>query len=276
MSIPFPVSFHLGPLSIQAHLLFETLAFFTGFRYFLYLRKGQRDPITENNRVWIFIGASLGALIGSRILGALESPSALAEGNQPWLRLLASKTMVGGLLGGLAGVEAVKKRIGETRSSGDLFTFPLMLGIIIGRIGCFLNGMAEPAYGLQTNWITGMDLGDGQARHPVTLYEIGFLLLLWVSIRTLERRHQLAEGLRFKLFMIAYLAFRCLLEYIKPREPLLAGLSAIQLACLGGLFYYRITIFKLIFSPGTMIRTRTTTAPSREVRATATDKNHGA
>jgi prolipoprotein diacylglyceryltransferase len=252
--MPLPVSFHLGPLSIQAHLVFETLAFFTGFRYFLHLRKGQRDPITENNRVWIFIGASLGALIGSRLLGALESPSALLTGETGLLKLFGSKTMVGGLLGGLAGVELMKQRIGETRSSGDLFTFPLMLGIIIGRIGCFLNGMAEPVYGLQTNWITGMDLGDGQLRHPVALYEIGFLMLLWFSIWLVEKKFQLQEGLRFKLFMIAYLGFRFLLDFIKPREPLLAGLSSIQLACLAGLAYYRITILKLIFNPRALIR----------------------
>ena len=252
--MPFPVSFHLGPLSIQAHLVFETLAFFTGFRYFLHLRKGQRDHITENNRVWIFIGASLGALIGSRLLGALESPSALVNGNHPWLQLLGSKTMVGGLLGGLAGVELIKQRIGETRSSGDLFTFPLILGIIIGRIGCFLNGMAEPVFGLQTSWITGMDLGDGQLRHPVALYEIGFLLLLWLSMRMIEKKFLLQEGLRFKLFMITYLAFRFLLDFIKPREPVLAGLSTIQLACLAGLAYYRVTIFKLIFNQRALLR----------------------
>jgi prolipoprotein diacylglyceryltransferase len=99
-----------------------------------------------------------------------------------------------------------------------------------------------------------MDLGDGQLRHPVALYEIGFLMLLWVGIRLVEKKIRLQEGLRFRLFMIAYLGFRFLLEYIKPREPLLIGLSSIQLACLAGLAYYRITILKLIFNPRALIR----------------------
>ncbi len=243
----FPVTFHIGPLSLQAHLLLETLAFFIGFRYFLHLRKKQADVITEGNRVWIFIGASLGALVGSRILGALENPSALMAGDTSLMKLFGSKTMVGGLLGGLLGVELIKKKIGVTRSSGDLFTYPLILGIIIGRIGCFLNGVAEPVFGLETSLWTGMDLGDGLSRHPVALYEIVFLLLVWMTLAQTEKIRPLAEGMRFKLFMIAYLAFRFLLDFIKPTDPVLAGLSAIQFACLGGLLYYRVTIFKLIF-----------------------------
>ena len=48
--------------------------------------------------------------------------------------------------------------------------------------------------------------------------------------------------------MIAYLGFRFSLEFIKPREPLLMGLSAIQLACIAGWIYYSGTIKELIFN----------------------------
>lgn len=246
----FPVIFSIGPLSLPAHLVFEVLAFSLGFRYFLHLRKNQQDTITESHRIWIFIGASLGALIGSRLLGVLENPSLLWTGKLAWWQMLGSKTMVGGLLGGLAGVEIMKLRIGEKRSSGDLFTYPLILGICIGRIGCFLNGTAEPVVGLETHAWTGMDLGDGRLRHPIALYEIAFLLLLWLLLYLREKHAQPAEGLRFRIFMIAYLGFRFGIDFIKPVDPLFLGLSGIQWACLMGLGYYRITIFKLIFRAG--------------------------
>lgn len=254
----FPVTIPLGPLSLSAHLLFELLAFSLGFRYFLYLRRRQEDRITESNRIWIFIGASLGALLGSRLLGILENPSLLAAGKLAWWQVLGSKTMVGGLLGGLAGVELMKKRIGETRSSGDLFTFPLILGICIGRIGCFLNGTAEPVVGIETTAWTGMDLGDGKLRHPIALYEIACLLSLWLLLLAIEKKYTPAEGLRFRLFLIAYLLFRFLVDFIKPTDPLALGLSGIQWACLAGLFYYRITIFTLIFKAGTLWTRRPT------------------
>jgi prolipoprotein diacylglyceryltransferase len=234
------------------HLIFETLAFVVGYRYFLYLRARQADPIADHRRTWIFIGAAIGALAGSRILGLLEDPQALLGGKEPWYRLLQYKTMVGGLLGGLAGVELVKLRMGEKRSSGDLFTYPLILGIMIGRVGCFFNGTYEPTFGLPTTAWTGMDLGDGIQRHPVVLYEIAFLGLLWASLVQVERRWQLREGLRFQLFMIAYLGFRFFFEFLKPHHPIATNLSAIQFACLAGWLYYGRTIAALFLDRETL------------------------
>jgi phosphatidylglycerol:prolipoprotein diacylglycerol transferase len=156
-------------------------------------------------------------------------------------------------LGGLIGVETIKKIIGEKSSSGDLFTYPLLLAIIIGRIGCFCNGIFESTYGNETSWIMGLDLGDGKLRHPVTLYEIAFLILLWGLLKFAENKNNFINGFRFKVFMIGYLLFRFFLEYLKPHEILSAGLSVIQLSCLCGLFYYRKTIFKLIFKPAELI-----------------------
>jgi len=184
----FPIELHLGRETIGLHVLFETLGFFLGFRYFLYLRKGRPDPIKDGNRVWIIIGATFGAFLFSRLLGALENPPSLLQSQHPLLYLYANKTIVGGLLGGLLFVEGTKKLLGETQSSGDLFTYPLILAMIIGRIGCFTSGLGEETYGLPTSSFLGIDLGDGLPRHPVTLYEIVFLGLLWLGLVMLERR----------------------------------------------------------------------------------------
>jgi prolipoprotein diacylglyceryltransferase len=179
----------------------------------------------------------------------LEDPAAWKSSAHPLVYLYASKTMVGGLLGGLAGVEITKKFLREKRSSGDLFTYPLILGIIIGRIGCFLSGINEPTYGYVTTAWTGMDLGDGLKRHPIALYEITFLIMLWIILRWCDKNRPLAEGMRFQYFMIAYLLFRWAMEWIKPHTILAAGQSAIQWACILGLIYYRKTILKIIFIP---------------------------
>lgn len=249
----FPVQFKMGNFSLSAHLLLETAAFMLGYRYFIFLRKRQKDQISEYNRVWIFIGAAAGAFLFSRIIGALESPSALRSAAHPLLYIFASKTLVGGLLGGLLGVETIKYLIGEKSSSGDLFTYPLLMAIIIGRIGCFCNGVQESTYGYETSWFTGMDLGDGKLRHPAALYEIAFLTMLWGILAYMEKKNVFINGFRFKGFMIGYLFFRFLLEYIKPHEMLFAGFSMIQICCLAGLIYYRKTIIKLIFKPAKLI-----------------------
>lgn len=216
----------------------EPLGMFIGFRYFLHLRNKKGDGIESGQRIWIIIGAIFGALIGSRLVGGLENPEALMRSGNTLLYFYSNKTLVGGFLGGLAGVELVKKMIGEKQSSGDLFTYPMILALIIGRIGCFGMGVYEETYGIETNFITGMNLGDGIVRHPVTLYEICFLSLLWIGMLQLEKKITLINGSRFKIFMIAYLFFRFMLDYIKPHYSFGIGLSTIQLVCLAGLAYY--------------------------------------
>src|SRR4051812_2722512 len=137
----YPLRFTLGNFSLQAHLFFETLAFFLGFRYFLYLRKIEKDRIDETNRVRIIIAATFGAFIFSRLLGSLENPDQFIKSDSPFLYFFSCKTIVGGLLGGLITVEITKLVLKEKSSSGDLFTYPLLLAMIIGRIGCFTAGI---------------------------------------------------------------------------------------------------------------------------------------
>jgi phosphatidylglycerol:prolipoprotein diacylglycerol transferase len=233
---------------VSLHVLFETLGMAVGFRYFVFLRRKQTDRINDVNRIWIIIAAAFGALVFSRVVGALENPINLFHTKHLLLYLYANKTIVGALLGGLLMVEVTKKIIHERSSSGDLFTYPLILAMMIGRIGCFTSGMAEETYGIPTHFILGMNLGDGVLRHPVTLYEIGFLGLLWVGLAAIERRVKLIDGYRFQFFMIAYFAFRFLLDFIKPRDVLFAGLGTIQICSLIGLLYYSRTIYKILFN----------------------------
>ena len=149
-----------------------------------------------------------------------------------------NKTVVGGFLGGLFGVESVKSIIGEKRKSGDLFTYPIILGLIIGRIGCFSMGVYEQTYGTPSGLPWALNLGDGILRHPVTLYEIFFLLCTWVALVQFENKYGLTEGSRFKIFMILYLLFRFILDFIKPHFTFIIGLSTIQIISFAGLVYY--------------------------------------
>jgi phosphatidylglycerol---prolipoprotein diacylglyceryl transferase len=236
--LKFPIAIEIGSAQILLHVVIEVLAFFVGFRYFLWLRKKQGDIIEAPNRTWIIIGAIIGALIGSRLIGGLEDPSQICKTKNILFYFYQNKTVLGGFLGGLAGVEIVKKLIGEKQASGNLFVYPIILALIIGRIGCFSMGVFEETYGTVTKLPWGMNLGDGQLRHPVSFYEIIFLLLLWWCLKMSQRNFSLQQGALFKLFMIAYLVFRFLLDFIKPHYTFNIGLSTIQLTCIAGLLYY--------------------------------------
>ncbi len=89
------------------HLLCETLAYALGYRLYAHLRARSADRISDDGRQWIFVGATAGALIGSRLLGLLEHPAFLLYPLGSWLYYFTNKTIVGGLVG----VELVKKRL---------------------------------------------------------------------------------------------------------------------------------------------------------------------
>ncbi|MDR7209534.1 prolipoprotein diacylglyceryl transferase family protein [Flavobacterium piscis] len=246
MTIPFePVLFGY---EINIHLILEYSAFFLGYRYYAFLRKRTSDNIVSMNRLSIILGAAIGALLGSRLVGFLENP-VLPSDLPALLHLFNTKTIMGGLFGGLLGVELAKKWIGEKQSSGDLFTFPIILGIFIGRIGCFLSGINEFTYGKETSFFLGMNLGDNLKRHPVALYELIFLVVLFFVLWKLKNKN-LQSGLIFQYFMIAYFAFRFCIEFIKPNNFFLAGLSSIQILCLICMLYYHKTILNLVKNAG--------------------------
>lgn len=234
----FPIDLQIGSLKVDSHFLAETLAFFVGFRYFLFLRKRSGDTIAAENRVMITVAAAFGALLGSRLLGILDHPGILAENAGNFYFYFSAKTIVGGLLGGLVTTEIAKKLLKVEYSSGDLIAFPIMLAMMIGRIGCFLSGLEDATYGVASNLPWAVDLGDGIRRHPTALYEFAFLGLTWMGIWFLSTRRRLADGAKFKLFLASYLLFRLAIEIIKPVYIWPIGLSTIQIAALLGILYY--------------------------------------
>ena len=191
--------------------------------------------------------------------------------------LVGGKTIVGALAFGLVSVELSKRYIGLRTSTGDLYAIPLALGIAIGRIGCFLTGLSDNTYGTPTSLPWAVNFGDGIPRHPTQLYEITFLLavipILWQVLNLIfpnrtvilsgtatprsevtaqskdpappdpttavpGSSHIFLPGDAFKFFMVAYLSFRLLCDFIKPYPRIFLGLGGIQWACVLILLYY--------------------------------------
>lgn len=245
--VEFPVYLHLGPWQLHPHRVFETLAYAIAFR--LILLSNRKDPLPFAQRSSVLVGGLIGGLVGAKILVMLQHLNLLWESGWPayGLLLVQGKTVVGALLGALIGVEWTKKWLGITRSTGDGFAYPLIVGMMVGRVGCFLTGLSDRTYGTPTMLPWGVDFGDGIARHPTQLYEIVFLgllglYLLWRSRVSSDPQKALAAGDRFKFFMVGYLSFRLGVDFIKPDFQPLLGLSAIQIACVLGLIYYRRSI----------------------------------
>lgn len=235
--VTFPVVYNLFGSPVHAHQVFELLGYATAAQAYWFLRRRNREtapPIEAT--VLMLAAATFGAFLGAKGLAILESlPEYLSRRSNPmvWLH---GKTIVGGLLGAWAGVEIAKRVLRVRARTGDLYVFPLILGIAVGRIGCFLEGLPDRTHGVATSLLWGVDFGDGIPRHPTQLYESIYLLCLAVGLIAVTRLHRLQPGGRFRLFMAAYLAFRVLVEFIKPTYKPYLGVSAIQLASTVGLF----------------------------------------
>ena len=247
----------------RAHQICELIAYAAAFSLFLFLRKrwprhlagGGGPPTTFNQTLWILVGAVFGALFGARFLALAESfPTTLAHLADPRI-YLQGKSIVGAILGGWFGVETAKRFLRISHPSGDVYVFPLILGMCLGRVGCFLAGLHDHTVGLPSNLPFAVDFGDGP-RHPTQLYEILFLSLtasffIW-RIKT-RRQH----GCMFSQFVFAYMLWRFAVEFIKPRATVpYLHLSPIQLASLAGILYSRLHWHDNCCTPAKEFRTQ--------------------
>lgn len=225
---------------VALHTVCEALAYAIGFRTFLWTRQRLAPGAFKHKDevAWIAVSAIVGAALGAKLSYWLDDPLTAFQ-NFPDIRnLLQGKSIIGALLGGLLAVELCKKIAGVKQSTGDAFVLPLTVGMCIGRIGCYFAGLQDHTYGNATSLPWGVDFGDGIARHPTQIYEILFLLAQYAWIHV--RRHDFAQpGDRFRAFMIGYLGFRLLVEFIKPVFYIYPGhLSGLQWLCVAGLLYY--------------------------------------
>jgi phosphatidylglycerol:prolipoprotein diacylglycerol transferase len=248
IALTFPIYIPIFPYQLHPHFVFETLAYFVGFRVYLWQRRRQGDVVSAQTRWSIVAAAIAGAAVGSKVLYWFENPALTWQHLTDPVFLMSGKTIVGGLAGGLIGVETMKLSLGVRESTGDLFAVPLAIGAAIGRIGCFLTGLADQTYGIATTLPWGVDFGDGIRRHPTQLYEALFLVLLAVLLARIGRRPHV-NGDLFKGFMVGYLALRLVIDFLKP-ELRFVGLSSIQWVALAVLAWYARDIARWL-RPGT-------------------------
>lgn len=226
------------------HFVFEALAYIVGVRLFWWQRRQRNDTNTDQNMGWIVVGAILGAALGSKLGFYLERPD-LALERWGHAEFLAGKTVLGGFLGGVTGVETAKSHLGITASTGDGFVVPMALGLMIGRLGCFFAGLTDGTFGLPSTLPWAVNFGDGIPRHPTQLYELLFTgAVLGLVLMVRARLPRAGDG--FKLFMACYLLWRLWVETLKPRPFLYADLlSGIQIAAILGLIYYLPHLYRI-------------------------------
>jgi phosphatidylglycerol---prolipoprotein diacylglyceryl transferase len=225
--------------AMLVHTAFEMGGIAVGMRiYASTLRRAGGGSMAQGAAFAVVLGCVIGAILGSKAAVWLQQPDAFAAALRSPQMLWNGQSIVGALIGGLFGVELAKRIVGVRKSTGDAFVFPLIAGIAIGRIGCFLAGLQDDTYGLPSDVPWAVDFGDGVRRHPTQLYDIAFVLAFGALLY--RWRHELAQipGLRFKWFLAGYLIWRVAVDMLKPvpvAYPLgLSGLQWLALIFLAG------------------------------------------
>jgi len=237
----------MGPTTAYlTHTIIECIAY--AVAWYVYRRQSGNDDVYTPSQRWLLvIAGAVGAFVGAHILGALDVM--MLAPSRPLLALLMERTIVGGLLGGTLATELMKYTKGWYRSSGDRLVAPLVAAISIGRIGCQITAQYDGTMGLPSTVPWAIDVGDGIPRHPVSVYEILVVVLLYVLIRVFRAKFSATDGWAFRMFMTGYLLWRLFAEWLKPvAQPFVFGhisLSFIQVFCVLGIIYFIIVAPKL-------------------------------
>lgn len=225
--------------AVAWHMALEMTGVLAGMRVLAWnMRRHALGGIADGAGFVVGLGGIVGAIVGSKASVWLDRPDVFLATLGSLRALAMGQSIVGALVGGLLGVEIAKRMAGVRTSTGDAFVLPLALGIGIGRLGCFVAGLHDDTYGASTTLPWGVDFGDGVARHPTQLYDIAFVAALAALLHALRGRLQRVPGLSFKLFFCAYLAWRVVIDGLKPVPFSYGGASGLQLLALAALVAY--------------------------------------
>ncbi len=143
-----------------------------------------------------------------------------------------ARTVLGGLLGGWAAVEAWKVRLRYRHPTGDRFALPLAVALAVGRLGCVVTGCC-PGWPLAADegWAR-VSLLLGQApRFPATLLEAWFHALAAGAL-VLAMALGVLRHARLAAYLSLYAVARFALEWGRDVPRPFFGLSWYQLLCL--------------------------------------------
>lgn len=186
--------------------------------------------LSRAHKAAIAVGAFCGAMIGAKIPFVLaDSVSTDWEGLQTGAVWFSNgKTIVCGMVGAYFGVELTKWIFRIGIKTGDTFALPAAVAVGIGRLGCLAAGCC---FGTPTTLPWGMrfQLADQGAtpRHPTQLYEAAFHFSLAIAIVFLQRAG-IWRGQLVKFYILAYLVYRWLTEFIRPEPSMWFSMTAYQ------------------------------------------------
>jgi phosphatidylglycerol:prolipoprotein diacylglycerol transferase len=216
----------LVPLVSEMHLTGWSVAMLAGFvaAYLVSMPRARVLGIPERTIIDIFLLGLIGGVVGARFGEVIEQWPGFgrgADGQTLALGDLLRKAadfdgggMVwygGAITGGvLIALLAWQRRLGILQIA-DLFMPAIVLGLGLGRVGCFLNGCC---YGRPTTLPWAVSAAGGKWVHPTQLYETIACLVLFALTWWWWRRRRWQGEVAFIGFL-GYAAWRFINESLR-------------------------------------------------------------
>ncbi len=223
----YPILVDWGPFFLPAWHVFFVLGAFAAYFYLLKMRRASAPEISEADLAWTYAFGYVGGYAGARLLTIAVNERATINSVADIIRQLftfGAMTFYGGLIGAvvLAWLYARWRRL-NAWALLDLAMPAGILGLAVGRIGCFLNGddYGRPTalQGVAAPWwsVRFPNLDDHIARVPVQLLEafVALAIVFVCVLLTKQRRWHWRRGSIGLLAMLTYAASRFLLEFLR-------------------------------------------------------------
>jgi phosphatidylglycerol---prolipoprotein diacylglyceryl transferase len=213
----YPILFSLGPIHIFAFSVFLVFAWIV---YSFVFWRHLKDSGVEDDKIFdITFYSTLVAFVFARLWFVFSNWQLFTD---DFLKIIAlwvapGFSLWGAIIGGVATsllmARALKVRVSFLFDS-MAFSYPLML--IVGFIGAFLDGTR---IGLPSNlpWSV-MYAGHPMRRHPVQIYEILLLILVFIIISFLQKeavKKKWPYGLVGIWFFVLYAGIVFALEFLQ-------------------------------------------------------------
>ena len=205
-----PILAQIGPVTIYTWGAIAALAFLAAYIFLI-----KTSKISKKHLENIFFIILVSSIPGSRLLYLIEfPPKTLFEIIKIWEGGLS---LYGGVvLAIIASLIYIKYRKLKFMEYADAFTLPLVLGLIIGRIGCLVGDGGH--LGKATGFFLGT-LVDGVSYHYTALYSIIALIIIFIILSKLKQR--------FICFLVLYPIARFLIDFARA-DPVYLGLTLAQ------------------------------------------------
>lgn len=235
-------------LGILGALVIGAYGYFTGRKDFE-AKKGTHEIIQYPHQKTsdIIIVAAISGVFGARLFSILENLDSFWQDPIGQLFSGSGLTIYGGLIVATAIVYWYIKRMGlPPLRMMDAAAPPLVVGMLIGRLGCqfsgdgdwgIVNTLAKPSWFVFPDWawsykyphnvnMAGVKIPDCEGLHctellsavfPTPIYEVAMMSLIFAILWSL-RKKIMAPGVLFFIWMILTGIMRFLIEFIRVNE----------------------------------------------------------